>query len=256
MNKNIFSLTGKVVLISGASSGLGEHFAGVFARAGAAVVVTARRRDRIETVAESIRASGGNALAVAMDVVDRPSVKAAFDVAADKIGVPDIVVCNAGVTGGAPFLDMEEALWDSVLQVNIKGVWNVGQEAAQRMVAAKKSGTIINIASIVGMLSFAGLSHYAASKAACIQLTKSMAHELAAHKIRVNAVAPGYFNTDMTAPYYASEAGKKDVMNLPLARLGELQELDGQMLLLASDASSYMSGGVYTVDGAHSVRLS
>jgi NAD(P)-dependent dehydrogenase (short-subunit alcohol dehydrogenase family) len=190
-----------------------------------------------------------------MDVTDRQSVKTALDLAEAEFGVIDIVVCNAGATGGQPFLEMEEAVWDNVLNVNVKGVFNLGQEAAQRLVAAGKPGSIINISSIIGHSSFGGLTHYGASKAAVNQLTKIMAHELAANGIRVNAIAPGYFMTDMVADYYETPAGIKDLESLPLKRTGRLEELDGQLLLLASDASSYMSGGVFTVDAGHSVRL-
>lgn len=248
-------LEGKVALISGASSGLGEHFARVFARAGAAVVVGARRIDRLETLVAAVAEEGGCALAVRMDVTDRASVKAAFDAAEKAFGTPDVVVCNAGATGGQPFLEMTEAIWDHVTSVNIKGVWNVGQECAQRLVAAGKAGSIINISSIIAERSFPWLSHYGASKAAVNQLTRTMAQELAPHGIRVNAVAPGYFCTEMTADYYETEAGRQDVASLPIGRLGEYHELDGQVLLLASDASSYMSGGIYNVDAGHSARL-
>jgi len=255
VSHNILSLKGKVALVSGASSGLGEHFAKVFAAAGAAVICTARRVERLEKLAQSINDNGGKALAVAMDVTDRQSVKNALDKSEALFGVADVVVCNAGATGGQPFLEMEEAVWDNVMEVNIKGVFNLGQETAQRMVAAGKSGSIINISSIIGTASFAGLTHYGASKAAVNQLTKIMAHELASYGIRVNAIAPGYFMTDMVADYYETPAGAKDLEGLPLKRTGRLEELDGQLLLLASDASSYMSGAVYTVDAGHSVRL-
>lgn len=252
---NLLPLEGKVALVSGASSGLGEHFARVLARAGAAVVCAARRIDRLDTLASEITTAGGKALAVAMDVSDRQSVKAALDIAEAKWGAADIVVCNAGATGGQPFLEMEEAVWDHVLAVNIKGVFNLGQEAAQRMVAAAKGGSIINISSIVGHSSFKGLSHYGASKAAVNQLTKIMAHELVDHGIRVNAIAPGYLMTDMVSDYYETPAGQKDLQSLPLKRVGRLDELDGVLMLLAGDGSSYMSGSVVTVDAGHSIRL-
>ncbi len=251
----MYTVEGKVVMISGASSGLGEHLAEMLARAGALVVCGARRLDRLQALETRIKASGGKAAAVVLDVTDRASVKAAFDRAAEAYGVPEVVVCNAGATGGQPFLEMEEAVWDHVMDVNIKGVWNVAQEAAQRMVAAGIEGSIINISSIVGERTFPGLAHYGASKAAVNQLTRTMAQELASHNIRVNAVSPGYLLTDLTADYYETEAGKKDVASLPLGRLGRLDELDGQILLLASPASSYMSGGIYTIDAGHSVRL-
>ncbi|WP_269621334.1 SDR family NAD(P)-dependent oxidoreductase [Zhongshania sp. BJYM1] len=255
MKKNILDLTGKVALVSGASSGLGEHFAEVLAAYGAVVICTARRVDRLENLAAKIQANGGKAYAVEMDVTDRASVKRALDKAEELAGVPAVVVCNAGATGGQPFLEMEEAVWDHVLDVNVKGVFNLGQEAAQRMVAAGIAGSIVNISSICGTRTFPGLAHYSSSKAAVDHLTRSMAQELAPHNVRVNAIAPGYFLTDLTADYYATEAGQKDVAGLPLSRLGKLEELDGQLLLLSSDAASFMSGGVYTVDSGHSIRL-
>lgn len=255
MKENVFSVDGKVVLISGASSGLGEHFAEMLASHGSAVVCGARRLDRLEELVKKITAKGGKALAVEMDVTDRQSVNSAFDKATEHFGTPDVVICNAGATGQMPFLDMEEDLWDHVLNVNVKGVWNVAQEAARRMVAEGIEGSIITISSIIAERSFRNLTHYGTSKAAINQLTRIMADELATHKIRVNAIAPGYLWTDMVSDYYESEAGKQDLAALPLGRVGRLEELDGQLLLLASDASSYMSGGIYTIDAAHSVRL-
>jgi NAD(P)-dependent dehydrogenase (short-subunit alcohol dehydrogenase family) len=227
----------------------------VLAANGVTVICAARRIDRLEKLAEHIIVQGGNALAVAMDVTDRESVKAAFDLAEKKFGTPDIVVCNAGATGAQPFLDMEEAVWDHVLTVNLKGVFNFSQVGAQRLVTAGKAGSIITISSICAVGTFKGLTHYSASKAALEQLTRVMAHELADKKIRVNALAPGYLMTDMVSDYYATEAGQKDLQMLPLGRAGELAELDGALLLLASDASSYMSGSVVTADAGHSNRL-
>jgi NAD(P)-dependent dehydrogenase (short-subunit alcohol dehydrogenase family) len=255
VTETIFSVKGKIALVSGASSGLGEHIAEMLAKNGVAVVCAARRLDRLQSLADRIIAKGGRALAVAMDVTDRASVKAGFDAAEKEFGTPDIVVCNAGATGAQPFLEMEESMWDNVLTVNVKGVFNLGQEAAQRMVAANKSGNIINISSICAVASFKGLTHYSASKSAINQLTRVMGHELAEHDIRVNALAPGYLMTDMVSDYYATPAGQIDLANLPLKRAGELSELDGAILLLASKAASYMSGTVITVDAAHSVRL-
>lgn len=255
MADNIFSVKGKIALISGASSGLGEHIAEMLADKGVAVVCAARRMDLLQNLADRIKEKGGKALAVAMNVTDRNSVKAGFDAAEKEFGTPDIVVCNAGATGRQPFLEMEEANWDHVLNVNIKGVFNLGQEGAQRLVAADKPGNIINISSICAVSSFKGLTHYSASKGAVNQLTRVMGHELAEHNICVNALAPGFLHTDLVADYYETPQGKIDLANLPLGRAGELSELDGTILLLASNAASYMSGSVVTADAAHSVRL-
>lgn len=248
-------LEGKIALVTGASSGLGEHFAQVLAAAGAKTVCAARRVDRLEALVASITEAGGDALAVAMDVTDRASVKAAFDATEAKYGTPDIVICNAGATGGQPFLQMEQAVWDNVIDVNLNGVFHVGQEGAQRLVAAGKGGSIIITSSIIGVASFKGLTHYGASKAGVDQLTRIMAHELAENNIRVNAIAPGYMMTDMVADYYETEAGQADLANLPLKRVGDMSELDGALMLLATDASSYMSGSIITCDAGHSNRL-
>lgn len=255
MSNDLFSIEGKVAFVSGASSGLGEHMAAMLARRGARVVCAARRLDRLEALAERIRGEGGEALAVTLDVTDRGSVKAALDTTEQRLGTPDIVVCNAGATGGQPFLEMDPAVWSHVIDVNLHGVFHLGQEAAQRLVSAGKPGSIINISSICAVSSFKGLTHYSASKAAVDQLTRVMAHELAEHNIRVNALAPGYLMTDMVSDYYATPAGQKDLQALPLQRVGELRELDGVLLLLASEASSYMSGSVVTADAGHSNRL-
>lgn len=242
-------------MVSGASSGLGEHIAELLADNGVAVVCAARRMELLEKLADRIRSKGGKALPVVMDVTDRASVKAGFDLAEKEFGTPDIVVCNAGATGRQPFVEMEESNWDHVLNVNVKGVFNLGQEGAQRMVAAAIGGNIINISSICAVSSFKGLTHYSASKGAVNQLTCVMGDELAAHGIRVNALAPGFLHTDLVADYYETPQGKADLANLPLGRAGELSELDGTILLLASEAASYMSGSVVTADAAHSVRL-
>lgn len=255
MTGNIFSVEGRVALVSGASSGLGEHIAELLADNGVAVVCAARRMDLLDGLAERIKAKGGKGLAVSMDVTDRASVKAGFDLAEKEFGTPDIIIANAGATGRQPFIEMEESNWDHILNVNVKGVFNLGQEGAQRLVAAGKPGNIINISSICAVSSFMGLTHYSASKGAVNQLTRVMGHELAEHDIRVNALAPGFLHTDLVADYYATPQGKADLANLPLGRAGELSELNGTILLLASNAASYMSGSIVTADAAHSVRL-
>ncbi len=251
MTSQPFSLAGKVALVTGASSGLGQHFAGVLARAGATVVIAARRTDRLEALARDIAAAGGKAVPLALDVRDPASVKACFDAAEAAVGPVGVLVNNAGVTDPAYITRMSEAQWRGVLDVNLDGVFRVGQEAARRMVAAGKGGSIINISSIVGLGAIKTLGAYAASKAAVIALTRTMALELARDKIRVNSLAPGYIATELNDSYWETDAGKRMIAHIPFRRLGRLEELDGPLLLLASEAGSFMTGSVLTVDGGH-----
>lgn len=251
MASHPFTLAGKVAMVTGASSGLGEHFAIVLAAAGAKVVVAARRADRLEALRERIAASGGAALAVAMDVTDRADVERAFATGEAAFGPISVCINNAGVTDPAWFVKMREAQWRKIMDVNLDGVFHVGQEAARRMIAAGKGGSIVNVASIVGLGAIKTLSAYAASKAAVIALTRNMALELARDKIRVNAIAPGYIATELNAAYWETEGGKRMIAHVPMQRLGSPEELDGPLLLLASDAGSFMTGSVLTVDGGH-----
>jgi NAD(P)-dependent dehydrogenase (short-subunit alcohol dehydrogenase family) len=251
-----FSMHGRVALVSGASSGLGARFAMVLADAGAAVVLGARRGERIESLAAEISREGGQALATPLDVTDDASVCAAFDAAESSFGTVDVAVCNAGIGITASILDSGPADWDDVLEVNLHGVRRVARECAKRLVTAGKPGSIVNVASVLGLLAQANHAGYAASKAAVIQLTRTMALDLARHAIRVNALAPGYVATEINAEFFASEAGQRYVKRLPARRLGTPEELDGPLLLLASDAGSYVNGAVLVVDGGHTAKLS
>lgn len=252
----LLSLDGKVAMVTGAASGFGAHFARTLAAAGASVVCTARRTDRIEAVADAIRQGGGNAIAVPMDVTGNDSVEQAFAAAEAAFGVVDVLVNNAGQTAYGPFFEADDEAWDRLMDVNLKGVWRVARAATRRMIAHDKRGAIINIASILSFLAKSGFGPYGAAKGAVLQLTRTMALDLLDHGIRVNAIAPGYFATEMTDWYFESDIGRSDIETLPGKRLGRLDELDGPLLLLASDASSHMNGSVITVDGGHSVRLS
>lgn len=244
-----FSLAGKTALVTGASSGLGKHFGKVLAGAGAKVVLGARRLERLEALAEEIRSGGGEAHAVALDVTSSDSVAAAFDAGEEHFGPISVLVNNAGIPSASYFLNMSEDEWRGVLDVNLDGVFRVGQEGAKRMVARGAGGAIVNIASVLGLGVLKTLAPYAVSKAGVIQLTKAMALELARDGIRVNSIAPGYVMTEMNDDFLSGEAGQKLLAKVPMTRAGALSELNGPLLLLASDAGSYMTGSVITVDG-------
>ena len=248
-------LAGKTALVTGASSGLGAHFARTLAGAGARVGLAARRVERLEALAGDIRAAGGEAHATALDVARPDGVAAAFDDLEAALGPATVVVNNAGIPSSSRFVEMPEAEWRSVLDVNLDGVFRVGQEAARRMKASGSGGSIINISSVLGLMVLNRLSAYAVSKAAVIQLTKAMALELVRDGIRVNAIAPGYISTEMNDSFLTSDSGQKLLAKVPMARAGHLHELDGPLLLLASDLGTYMTGSTIAVDGGSLLAL-
>lgn len=244
-----FVLDGKVAIVTGASSGLGRHFATTLARAGAKVAVAARRLDRLRELVREIEAFDGRAIALSLDVTDSASVREAVTAAETELGAITILVNNAGIAIAKPVLDVEEAEWDRVIDTNLKGAWLTAQEIARHMVRLGHGGSIINIASILGQQVTGRLAPYCASKAGLIQLTRALALELARHDIRVNAIAPGYVESDMNRDFLATEEGRQLLARVPQRRFGEAADLDGVLLLLASDASRYMTGSVITVDG-------
>lgn len=248
-----FSLAGRVALVTGASSGLGWGFAGTLARAGAVVVVAARRLDRLAVLVAEIEAEGGRAHAVELDVTDGASVAAAFEAATAAVGLPDVVVANAGVAIERPLLEQSSADWDTVIDTNLKGCWLVAQEAARRLVAAQRPGAIVTVASILGVRVTGSVAPYAASKAGLIQLTRAMALELARHDIRVNALLPGWIVTDLNRDFLESQAGETLRRRVPTRRFGRPEDLDGPLLLLTSNAGRGMTGACVTVDHGHSI---
>jgi NAD(P)-dependent dehydrogenase (short-subunit alcohol dehydrogenase family) len=242
-------LTGRCALITGASSGLGAHFATVLARAGADTILAARRIDALKSVKAQVDAAGGTCSIVDLDVADPASIAAL----AAELSRVDILVNNAGIAREATALEQTERDWDAVMSTNLKGLFLLAQATAQAMRTHGRGGSIINIASILGLRQASHLLPYAVSKAGVIQLTKILALELARYGVRVNAIAPGYFDTDINRGMWETEPGKAMLRRIPQRRLGRLQDLDGPLLLLASDASAYMTGSVIAVDGGHLV---
>lgn len=242
-------LSGKTAIVTGASSGLGAYFAKVLAGAGAEVVLAARREAQLEQVAAAIRAKGGFCSTVELDVTSNTSV----DALRDQLHGIDILVNNAGMVREASMFEQSEQDWDAVIDTNLKGMFLMTQVVASAMKAAGRGGSIVNIASILGLRQGGMVLPYAVSKAGAIQLTKVSALELARYGIRVNAIAPGYIETDLNADFWKSDAGQAMLKRIPQRRLGRLEDLDGPLLLLASDASTYMTGSVIAVDGGHLV---
>ena len=245
-------LTGRAALVTGASSGLGAHFARVLAGAGAAVAIAARRTDRLEALAVELRGAGATVAVVQLDVLDRGGVATAVDLAASALGGLDVLVNNAGVTHSKPAIDYDEADFDGIVDVNLRGAFTVARDVA-RIMRPHGGGTIINIASILGLRQAGQVAAYAISKAGVIQMTKTLALEWARYGIRVNAIAPGYIDTELNADFWETDAGEALVKRIPQRRLGRLEDLDGPLLMLASDASSFMTGSVLAVDGGHLV---
>jgi NAD(P)-dependent dehydrogenase (short-subunit alcohol dehydrogenase family) len=249
-----FDLSGRAALVTGASSGLGWRFAEVLAEAGAKVALAARRTERLEALAGAIAERGGTALPIALDVTHPAGVRAAVASAEAELGPLRILVNNSGVSVSSPFLDHSEEDWDRVIDTNLKGAFLVGQQAARHMTAHGLGGTIVNIASMLGIVVDKGTVAYCASKAGVVSLTKAMALELARYRIRVNAICPGYIETEMTEAFLSSPRGQALIQSIPMRRVAKAEELDGLLLLLASDASSFMTGSCVLVDGGESLQ--
>jgi NAD(P)-dependent dehydrogenase (short-subunit alcohol dehydrogenase family) len=248
-----FDLSGKVALVTGASSGLGVHFARTLASAGAAVAIAARRADRLASLQAELQTAGHRVAAIDLDVQSGDSISKAFDAAEQALGSLDVVVNNAGISIVKPALEMPEQDWDAVVDTNLRGAWLVAQAAGQRWVAAKRAGTIVNIASILGLRTIGQVAPYNASKAGLIHLTRVLAMEWARYSIRVNAICPGYIETEMNSEFWKTPAGQRLIERVPQRRIGQPEHLDGALLLLASEAGSFMTGSVIAVDGGHTV---
>ena len=249
--KDIFNLEGKTALITGASSGLGKHFAKTLSAAGASVILSARRIDNLEALKNEI---GDKAISIPLDVTSTESVEHLVKEIRNTTGSVDILVNNAGISDPRRFKDLTEESWNYVLETNLNGAFRMAKAVTDIFLEDKKRGSIINIASILGLRVGLNLTSYAAAKAGLVQLTKSMALELARSNIRVNAIAPGYILTEINNDFFDTEEGQGYIKSIPMRRLGLESELDGILLLLASDASSFMTGSIIPVDGGHLVN--
>ena len=251
----MFKLKGRVALVTGASSGLGVQFAKALADNGAAVVLVARRADRLKALKDEIEGAGGKAIALEADVTDRAAMTRAFDTAEKAFDTVTILVNNAGIAHGGRAIEMPAEEWRKILSTNLDSVFFWAQEAAQRILAAKKQGAIVNIASVLGLAVAKGAVAYATAKAGVVQVTKALAVELAFKGVRVNAIAPGWFVTEMNNDYLMSEAGAAIKREIPMGRFGNPGDLDGALLLLVSDAGSYITGATIVVDGGQVVQI-
>jgi NAD(P)-dependent dehydrogenase (short-subunit alcohol dehydrogenase family) len=248
-----FDLTGEVALVTGASSGIGRHLAEVLAAAGAKVALAARRVDRLAETARDIAAAGGESLPIACDVTRSDAVAGAVAKAETELGPLTILVNNAGVVDSKPLFEHTEADWDYVVDTNLKGAWLAAREFAHHLVGLQRPGRIINISSVLGFRTIGRVPAYCAAKAGLTHLTHVLAMELARYGILVNALAPGYVETDFNRAFFQTEAGKALISRIPLKRLGQTEDLDGALLFLASPASAYVTGAVIAVDGGHGV---
>ena len=252
----LFDLTGRVALVTGASSGLGAQFAKALADNGAAVALVARRAERLKALKAEIEGKGGRAIVIEADVTDRAAMRHAFDTAEKAFGTVTILVNNAGIAQSATrAVEVTEDEWRKVLAVDVDAVFHNAQEAARRILAAGKKGSIVNIASVLGFGVQKGTAAYAVAKAAVVQITKALAVELAFKGVRVNAIAPGWFVTEINEQYLAGDAGEKLKRQIPMGRFGKDGDLDGALLLLASDAGSYITGATIVADGGQVVVI-
>lgn len=253
--EKLFSLKGKIAMVTGAGSGMGERFAQTLADAGATVICAARRKERIEQTAAAIGKAGGKAIALELDVGSTQSVERCFDRAEKTVGLVNILVNSAAQLDFGPFPAVSDESWNKLLNVNFSGIMRTSRAFSERLIKAGQPGAIVNVTSVTGMQVMMGIPTYGSIKAGVNHLTRSMARDMFDKNIRCNAIAPGYFQTEMVAGYFETEAGKADIERLPPKRVGRVQELDGALLLLASDAGSYINGAVLPVDAGQVVQL-
>lgn len=249
----LFDLTGTIAVVTGASGTLGRQFSVALADAGADVALVGRRPAALEQAAEGVRAAGVRAAIVTADLVKNGAINDMFREVERSLGVPTLLVNNAGTAAARPSVDLAAAEWDNVMNLNLRAAFLTAQAFARRRIEAGGDGSIVNIASITGITAPMMLAPYAASKAAIIQLTRSLAREWARYRIRVNALCPGYFESDMTKTFLRSDAGERMIRSVPMRRGGKAGELDGALLLLASNAGSYITGETIVIDGGQTL---
>jgi len=250
-------LSGRVALVTGASSGIGAQFARSLSRSGAAVVLAARRADRLQALADEMKAAGGKALPVAMDVADEPSTRAAFDAAEAEFGGVDTVIANAGVSYGGSALGLNVNDFDATVAINLRGAFLTAREGARRMVArypaAEERGRVVLISSITAHRAWTAMAAYSATKAAVVQLGRTMAREWAGKGVNVNVLCPGYIRTEMTEDLWGVDKGQALLDSFPRRRLLDLDVLDPLLLYFCSDASRQLTGSVIDVDDGQSL---
>ncbi|MEQ8230543.1 MAG: SDR family oxidoreductase [Gammaproteobacteria bacterium] len=252
--RSLFDLAGRRALVTGASTGLGRRFAWTLARAGAEVILAARSVDKLEALAADIAAFGGSAVCTALDVRDRDAIRACVD-AAEQDGPIDVLVNNAGIAIVKAPERYADDDWDAVYETNLRAPWNLAQAVIRHRLADGKPLSVINIASVLGIRPLGHIAPYAAAKAGLINLGRELCVDLAAKGIRVNALAPGYFETEMNRDWLKSDGGQRLLKGIPAGRFGQPDDLDGAILFLASDASAFMNGSLMVIDGGHTAGL-